>query len=199
MSEARPSAYEAPGGEARAEVRDRGSRFLGVIVPVSTDAEVAAGLDRLAGEFPGATHHCWAYRLGTPARERSADAGEPLGTAGAPILRALCAAEVSDALLVVVRWFGGTKLGRGGLVRAYGAAARAVLEATPRLEREPTFEVTVRVPLERAGAVKRLLRPPAIELVAEEYEAVAQLLLRGHLDHEAALRAALADLGATLL
>ena len=67
----------------------------------------------------------------------------------------------------------------------------------PRLEREPTFEVAVQVPLERAGAVKRLLRPPAIELVTEEYGVVARLLLRARLDHEETLKAALADLGAT--
>jgi hypothetical protein len=68
-----------------------------------------------------ASHCCWAWRLGAPPRERCSDAGEPGGTAGPPILRALQTAELADALLVVVRWFGGTKLGKGGLVRAYGA------------------------------------------------------------------------------
>ena len=81
------ASYLAPGGEARAEIREKGSRFLAVAGPAADEAaarDLLAGLER---ELPGATHYCWAWRLGEPARERSADAGEPAGTAGMPILQ----------------------------------------------------------------------------------------------------------------
>ena len=75
-----------------------------------------------AASYPTPPHHCWAWRLGAPPRERSSDAGEPAGTAGVPMLQVLRGAGLSDVLAVVVRWFGGTKLGKGGLARAYAAA-----------------------------------------------------------------------------
>ena len=191
--------FRFPATTARAEVRDRGSRFLAVVSPARDESAAACEIGRLEEEFRDATHVCWAWRIGDPPRERSSDAGEPGGTAGAPILQALRTHEMSDAALAVVRWFGGTKLGRGGLIRAYGAAARAVLEDVPRISRVPTCELTIEVPHERAGAVKRLLRPPTIELVDEVYSSVARLRLRAHRAQEDALRAALADLGAKLL
>jgi len=189
------AAYRAPAGTARAEVRDRGSRFLAIAGKVSSQDEVEAALAALRREFPDATHHCYAWRLGWPAAERAADAGEPGGTAGMPILQVLRGAGLSDALLVVVRWFGGTKLGKGGLARAYAAAAREALAGLPTAARVAREEIEVSVPLERVGAVKRLLRPPAIELLAEEYGERARLRLGVERPQLAALRERLAELG----
>jgi len=189
------AAYAAPAGESRAEIRERGSVFLAVIGPA---ADEAAAKERLAGlekEFPEATHHCWAWRLGSPPRERSADAGEPSGTAGVPILQVLRGAGLSDVMAVVVRWFGGTKLGKGGLARAYAAAAREALQEMPVVRKVPTARVAVEVPYEKVGAVKRLLRPPEVELEAEEYGAAARLVLIVYEEREEALREALAQLG----
>jgi uncharacterized YigZ family protein len=189
------ASYLAPGGEARAEIREKGSVFLAVVGPAVDEAaarHLLAGLER---EFPDATHHCWAWRLGEPPRERSADAGEPAGTAGVPILQVLRGAGVSDVMAVVVRWFGGTKLGRGGLARAYAAAAREALQALPVISRVPTVRLTLEVPYEKVGAVKRLIRPPEVELSAEEYGAAARLVLVVHEECQGALREALADLG----
>ncbi len=189
------AAYAAPAGESRAEIREKGSVFLAVIGPAADEAAAKALLAALEREFPDATHHCWAWRLGDPARERSADAGEPSGTAGVPILQVLRGAGLSDVMAVVARWFGGTRLGKGGLARAYAAAARAALQGLPAVRKVPTARVAVEVPYEKVGAVKRLLRPPEVELEAEEYGAAARLVLAVHEEREDALREALAGLG----
>ena len=191
------AAYAAPAGEARAEIREKGSIFLAVIGPAADEAAAKALLAALEREMPDATHHCWAWRLGSPPRERSADAGEPAGTAGMPILQALRGAGLSDVMAVVVRWFGGVKLGKGGLARAYAGAAREALQRLPVIARAPTARVAVEVPYERVGAVKRLLRPPEIELAAEEYAAAARLVLAVHEERLPALREALAEMGVT--
>lgn len=186
-----------PAGRAEGEVRDRGSRFLALIEPVEDEQEARAALAATARRFPDATHHCWALRVGSPPRERSSDAGEPAGTAGVPILRVLQGAGLSGALAVVVRWFGGTKLGKGGLARAYAAAAREALAGLEIVERPATAEVAVEVAFERVGAVKRLLRPPEVELAREEYGGErARLVLRVAEERRDALEEALAELGA---
>ncbi|HSM12823.1 MAG TPA: YigZ family protein [Thermoanaerobaculia bacterium] len=166
-----------PNGEADAELRELGSRFLAVVAPAS-DAGAARDLvERLRREHPDATHHCFAWRIGWPPAERSSDAGEPGGTAGAPILQALRTTDLSDVVAVVVRWFGGTKLGKGGLVRAYGGVTRAALARLPtRLER-PRRRLLVVYPFERTGAVRRLLRAGEIELVEERFGAAVQAVL----------------------
>jgi uncharacterized YigZ family protein len=163
------SSYLAPAAAARAESRQKGSRFLALLEPVADEAAARARLQAIVAAHRDATHCCWAYRLGAPARERCSDAGEPKGTAGPPILRALQTAALSDALLAVLRWFGGTKLGKGGLVRAYGGAARAVVAAAPTRRRLSRRRVVVELPYARLGAVQRLLRPPEVELVGESF------------------------------
>jgi len=192
------ASYSTPAGEGRAEIREKGSRFLSFVLPAADEAAARALLEDLAKRYPDATHHCWAWRLGSPARERSADAGEPAGTAGVPILQVLRGAGLSDVLAVVVRWFGGTKLGKGGLARAYAAAAREALQGLPVAVRVPTVRIALEVPYERVGAVKRLIHPPEVELEGEEYGETARLVLSVQEDRRDALREALADLGVPL-
>ncbi len=157
--------YRAPVREARAEIRDRGSRFLAIVAPAASEEEAKAALEALEAEMPDATHHCWAFRVGPPHRtdrlvERSSDAGEPSGTAGPPILQVLRGAELSDAVAVVVRWYGGTKLGKGGLARAYAGATREAVEGLPTTLRVPTVALAIELPYDRLGATKRLIQPP---------------------------------------
>ena len=190
--------YPIPAGTAEAEIREKGSRFLAVIGPADGEAAAKEALAALGRRHPDATHCCWAWRIGAPPRERSSDAGEPAGTAGVPILQTLRGAGLSDVVAVVVRWFGGTKLGKGGLARAYAAAARAALDGLPTVTRVPTVRLAVSVPFERVGAVKRLIHPPEVELAAEEYGDQARLVLAVHEERREALRAALADLGIAL-
>lgn len=192
------ASYPTPAGEGRAEIREKGSRFLAVVLPAADEAAARALLEDLARRHPDATHHCWAWRLGSPARERSSDAGEPAGTAGVPILQVLRGAGLSDVLAVVVRWFGGTKLGKGGLARAYAAAAREALQGLPVTVHVPMVRIALEVPYERVGAVKRLIHPPEVELEGEEYGETARLVLSVQEDRREALREALADLGVPL-
>jgi len=107
--------------------RIKGSRFIADAAGVGSTQEVSELVDRLHEVYPGASHHCMAYRLSS-GEERSSDDGEPAGTAGRPILDHLRGSGLEDAAIVVTRFFGGTKLGGGGLVRAYSAAAAAILE-----------------------------------------------------------------------
>ncbi len=190
--------YPSPAGSADAEIREKGSRFLAVIGPADGEEAAKAGLAAVARRFPDATHHCWAWRVGAPPRERSSDAGEPAGTAGVPILQVLRGAGLSDVLAVVVRWFGGTKLGKGGLARAYAAATREALQTLPVAVRVPAVRLALQLPFERVGAVKRLIHPPAVELASEEYGQEARLVLVVQEQHQMALREALADLGIVL-
>lgn len=106
----------------------KGSRFLVHARPVSTEVEARAFLADLRQAMPDASHHCSAWRLAHPAIERASDDGEPSGSAGRPILAQLAGRDLVDTALVVTRWFGGTKLGVGGLVRAYGGSAAQALD-----------------------------------------------------------------------
>lgn len=115
---------------ARHEIEPvKGSRFIAHLAPASDERQAQALLSKARADFPDASHHCSAWRLAAPAIERAHDDGEPSGSAGRPILSQLIGRDVIDVALIVSRWFGGTKLGVGGLVRAYGGAASQVLDA----------------------------------------------------------------------
>lgn len=107
----------------------KGSRFIAIAAPATTEDEARELLAEAVKTWPDASHHCWAWRLATPTIDRAGDDGEPSGSAGRPILAALAGRDVVDTAVVVVRWFGGTKLGVGGLVRAYGGTAAAALDS----------------------------------------------------------------------
>lgn len=118
---------EAP---ATAALRERSSKFLAFAWPVQDEERIRGHLEALRKEYYDATHHCYAWRLGPQGeRFRANDDGEPSGTAGRPILGQMLSREVTDCLVVVVRYFGGTKLGVPGLIAAYKESAAAVLDA----------------------------------------------------------------------
>jgi uncharacterized YigZ family protein len=185
----------APARPARAEIRVRGSRFLGVAAPVVAEDEAAEHLRALREEFPRATHHCWALRIrrGEDLVERSSDAGEPSGTAGLPILRALESAGLEGVSLVVVRWFGGTKLGVGPLARAYREAAAAALAAAGSEKRRFHRLFRVRFPHPVSAEVRRALARFDGRVREERHGAGAELVVGIPLHRAAALGAALAD------
>ncbi len=121
---------------ARAEHKVKGSRFIAEVLPVERVEEAEDAIAAVRKREHSATHHCTAYRIG-PAGEifRTNDDGEPSGTAGAPLLRQIDTRHLTGTLVVVTRYFGGTKLGVGGLARAYGEAASRALDAAPVEER----------------------------------------------------------------
>jgi uncharacterized YigZ family protein len=122
--------------ETRTEIKVKGSRFIGDTFRVSSIDEAGESLTAVRKKEYQATHHCYAYVVGLPPDQefKYSDDGEPNGTAGAPIHDVICGRELTNCLVVVTRYFGGTKLGTGGLVRAYSEAAKAVLDRSGRKE-----------------------------------------------------------------
>jgi len=163
--------YTTVASRFRGEVeRIKGSRFLADVAPVVTPEEAEAFLAEVRAELDDATHHCWAYRLGCRSpRFRSSDDGEPGGSAGRPILQQLEGHELSDAVVVVTRWFGGTKLGVGGLMRAYGGAAGHALDRVERRVVVIRRELSITYPYECSGAVEGLLAAHRLTPTASEY------------------------------
>ncbi|MCB0783756.1 MAG: YigZ family protein, partial [Flavobacteriales bacterium] len=125
-----PDHYLTLAEESGAQLREKASRFIAYAFPIADEDDFKQRLEALAAKHHDSRHVCYAWVLGAGGeRHRANDAGEPNGTAGAPILRHLQGAGLTFAAVVVVRYFGGTKLGRGGLVRAYGDVAREAIAA----------------------------------------------------------------------
>jgi uncharacterized YigZ family protein len=140
------------------EGKERGSRFIADLIPVSSKAEVETNLDRIRKEFYDGSHHCYAYRLGINGElTRAADDGEPAGTAGKPILQILATSGLTNVLCIVTRYFGGTKLGTGGLVRAYSDAATSAVALATRKEVILTVEVILQCAYEMLPQLERFL------------------------------------------
>jgi len=166
------------------------SRFLAQAAPVDTPADALAFLESVA-RTP-ATHHCWAYRIG--ADYRSADDGEPAGTAGRPILAAIDGQGFDRVIVVVTRWYGGVKLGAGGLVRAYGGTAAECLRTAPRIELVDYRELVVHAGFEDTGALHAALAAHGAERIDEAFDAGGlRMRLRIRADRVEALSAHLRD------
>ena len=169
MSEASagdPDRVTALGESELIELRVKGSRFLARVHPTPDRESLDRALARERAEFPDATHHCYGARLLT--EERSDDDGEPGGTAGPPILRAVEARGVRGVACVVIRYYGGTKLGTGGLIRAYGDAAREALAVAPTSVVWRTTTMRVEVDFADLGAVEVVLRQVDADLLGTD-------------------------------
>ena len=184
-----------PAGEGRGEVREMASRFLGFASRVGSALEAGEALDRLRRQYHDATHVAFAWKIGAgpAASARASDDGEPAGTAGKPIAGAIEASGLTDVLAAVVRYYGGTKLGTGGLARAYRNAAARALEAAGAETVYETVRLEVRCPFERTGVVRRLLDPPAIRLESERFTPEPLLELEVRKSRLPALLAALEE------
>jgi len=168
-----PDRYRTPRSPGEAQIRVKGSRFLGILQPCPAGTQWKKSLESLHKQFFNATHVCWAVREGGV--EQFNDDGEPSGTAGRPILGALLRENMDDALLAVVRYFGGTKLGTGGLARAYGEAATQAIQATVILERRRCDSLIIQgkhasynILLANLDAFDAVLKKP---IFAERFEA----------------------------
>lgn len=156
-------------GSATAAIgRIKGARFIGDIARVENEQSARAFLESVREREPSATHHCWAFRLGS-GRALSSDDGEPRDTGGPPILRRIEGAGLSDVAVVVTRYYGGTNLGRGGLIRAYGdAAARVIDEAT--IEARPVMvRLEIDYPYELAGRIEGAITAAGAERDAARF------------------------------
>jgi uncharacterized YigZ family protein len=131
-----PDFYNTIEQTGNTEFRDRGSRFIAYAFPIATTVDFKRSLDLVKREHPKATHHCFAYRLGLDGNNfRSSDDGEPSGTAGRPILGQIDSRQLTNILVVVVRYFGGTQLGVPGLINAYKTVTALLLQTIPAVQK----------------------------------------------------------------
>ena len=196
--------YPIPACRHRVEEEIRRSRFITTVDYAPSVEDARAFIQAIRSEFPDASHHVWAYVVGPPgstARVGYSDDGEPHGTAGRPAYTVLLHSGVGDIVAVITRYFGGTKLGKGGLVRAYSDGVKLALESLPLAEYRATTLLDVVLPYAHVTPFQRLLPEYEAEILREEYGADASYRLRLPDEHVAAFTQALIGLthGAALV
>ena len=157
--------------EASAEFKDRGSKFIGYAIPVSSVEDFSEKLKEVKKLHPKATHHCFAYRLGLDGNVyRVSDDGEPSGSAGRPILGQIDSKELVNVLVVVVRYFGGTLLGVPGLINAYKSAAALALQTTPLVQKQVEQELVVQFDYTQLNEIMRVVKQYNGRVVRQEMQ-----------------------------
>lgn len=153
-------------------LKEKGSKFIGFAYPVNNEKELKETLDQLKSVHPKATHHCYAFRLGLNGENyRANDDGEPSGSAGLPIYNQLLANEITNILLIVVRYYGGTKLGVSGLVKTYKESAKLTLEEAHIITKELRTELEILFHFNQQNTIFTLLNKfdaKVLEFDAEE-------------------------------
>lgn len=185
----------APQHPHSTEIVIRRSRFLAQCAHTPDAATARAFVEQVRRQHADATHNCWAYASGAPgntAQIGSSDDGEPHGTAGRPMLQIVLHSGIGELCVVVSRWFGGVKLGTGGLVRAYQDSVRENLADLPVRQRVPETSLQLTVAYAHLDALRRMLPTYEARLESEDYQAEARLQLRLPTEHVEAFQAALA-------
>ena len=187
--------YPIPARQTHAEIEILRSRFIATAAPVFSVAEAREFINERRAEFADASHNVPAFLVGfgPSVTAHCSDDGEPSGTAGRPALAVLQGSGLGDIAVVVTRYFGGTKLGTGGLVRAYGDAVKAVLAVLPLAEKVPTHTVGIEIPYSFLERARRLVAAHRGELLDETFLAEITLTVRFHQAHLDAFAAELAE------
>jgi uncharacterized YigZ family protein len=191
--------YPIPAQRFRCEIEVERSRFIATVQEVCSAEEAQVFIAELKAEFPDANHNCWAYLVGPPGssdRIGLSDDGEPHGVAGRPMLTCLQHSGLGDTALVVTRYFGGIKLGKGGMVKAYTAASQAALEQMPRAKRISWQELRATFDYALVAHLERRLPEYEAEVLATDYAARVCLHLRLPAEQSEAFRKMFADLSA---
>ena len=156
------------GGEA--EIIEKKSRFIATVKPVKTEEEAIAFIDSLKKKYWNATHNCFAYVIGEHFQvQRCSDDGEPSGTAGKPMLDVLLGEEIHDVAVVVTRYFGGTLLGTGGLVRAYQGSTKAGLGASKVITKKHGHKIAIQTDYTGLGKIQYILGQRGLNVLDTEY------------------------------
>lgn len=195
-------AYEVAAQTLEVEFEVKKSRFITRAYPAADREEAMASLAQSRKDYPDARHHCWAYLIGDPYSPKTvamSDDGEPSGTAGKPILNVLQHKGVGDVMLVVIRYFGGIKLGAGGLVRAYSAAAQQAMEALPVKTMVPMDLVTLTAGYAFEQPLRHWLGVHQGRIETVSYEAEVRFEVQLQLDSLADFTAFCAAHGASLV
>jgi uncharacterized YigZ family protein len=187
-----------PAREARTEIEVLNSRFIATGAPAFSVEEARDVIARVKDEFSDATHNVPAFLIGhgSSVVAHCHDDGEPAGTAGRPALAVLQGSGLGDVVVVVTRYFGGTKLGTGGLVRAYGDAVRALLDAMPRAQKVPTHTVLVVTPYAAYERVTQAIEAHGGEILDQDFAADITLTARLAVDQFEPFQATLQELSA---
>ncbi|MGD8293233.1 MAG: YigZ family protein [Desulfobacterales bacterium] len=170
--------YKIPATLYRTEQTIKRSKFIATVAHASTTEDAKTFISAIKCEFQDASHNCWAYVAGPPgdtARVGMSDDGEPHGTAGKPILSVLLHSEIGEIVAVVARYFGGTKLGTGGLVRAYSSSVKNAIAGLSVKEKRDVLSLTVTFDYSKLTAVKLLIKSFGCEIIEENYEADVSL------------------------
>jgi len=185
-----------PAAQSRIEMRVANSRFIASIAPAFSPSEAREFIAAVKAEFSDATHNVPAFIIGhgSSVVSHCSDDGEPSGTAGRPALAVLQGSGLGDVVVVVTRYFGGTKLGTGGLVRAYGDAVREVLAVLPRAEKVPTHTLMLAIPYSYFEQVRLLVEAYHGRILDEGFAADVTMTARFPVEHVPAFQAALQEL-----
>jgi uncharacterized YigZ family protein len=188
--------YRIPAEETRTEIQVLNSRFIASAAPVFTVDEAKAFVARIRKEFEDASHNVPAFVVGhgSTVTAHCHDDGEPSGTAGRPALAVLRGSGLGDVAVVVTRYFGGTKLGTGGLVRAYSDAVRAVLEALPLAEKVATHLVMVATPYPFFERVRLAVEAHHGQILDEDFAAEVTVTAQFAVEHFEPFQAALSEM-----
>lgn len=175
-----PDVYYTLGNRASAVIKVKGSRFIGCAAPVREVKEAQSFIQEILKRYHDATHNCFAYRIGIGDGSlfRYSDAGEPSGTAGKPILDAIDGRGVTDAICVVTRYFGGTKLGMGGLARAYARCAGETLEKCGKVERYLYVALRIVFGYDLTGTVMALISRYGNKVIDTIYGSETEMVLQ---------------------
>lgn len=166
---------------AQGSFRDKGSRFLAFAIPTTTEQEVKVNLESLRKQYYDATHHCYAYILGFgKSAYRVNDDGEPSGTAGRPIYGQLLSADLTNILVVVIRYYGGTKLGVPGLIHAYKTATLEALNNATQITKIVKEQYSIEYPYEIMNDVMKIIKDEALEVINSDFgmKCVIQMAIR---------------------
>lgn len=168
--------YLSIAGESKSIYREKASKFIGIAIPTSTELEAKSHLDRIRKEFFDANHHCYAYRLGFEnVLYRTNDDGEPSGSAGKPIYGQILSKDISDILIVVVRYFGGTKLGVPGLINAYRTSAKEAIDNGELVEKLVTVKFRINFTYPAMNEVMRILKEERVQILGQGYETACNI------------------------
>jgi len=166
--------YKIPAKLYRTEETIKRSKFIATVAHAFTEEDAKVFISIIKNEFPDATHNCWAFVAGPPgdtARIGLSDDGEPHGTAGKPILTVLLHSEIGEIVAVVTRYFGGTKLGTGGLVRAYSGSVKNALAGLSIKEKRDVITLTAILDYSKITAVRQMIESFNSEIIEAKYEA----------------------------
>ncbi len=172
---------------AKGEYKEKGSKFIAYSFPLNVDIELEGILERIKNEHPKARHYCYAYRIGTDMNKfRTNDDGEPSGTAGKPILGQIQCFNITNVLVVVVRYFGGTKLGASGLISAYKSATKDALDNSSVIEKYITATYLLNFNYDHMGHILSVIKENNVDITQKSFDEECLITIEMRLSEEKA-------------